>query len=451
MLFAFGGLNQVLKAQNIAAGDFHSIFLCSNSSTQAVGLNSTGQLGDGTTVDKSTPISVSSLTGISAVAAGSSYSLYLKTDGTVWAVGNNAFGQLGDGTTVNKSTPVQVSSLKGIIAIEGGLNHSLFLKNDGTVWAVGGNGLGQIGDGTMANTTTPVQVSSLTGITAIAAGYFYSLFLKNDGTVWAVGYNSYGQLGIGTTELYKTTPVQVSSLTGIIAIAAGDKHSLFLKNNGTVWAAGSNGAGQLGDGSLLSKIIPVQVSSLTGITKVAAGDNHSLFVKSDGTVWAVGANIYGQLGDGTAGGYKTTPVQVTSLTGITKVAGGNGHSLFVKNDGTVWATGWNFYGGLGDGTTVDKKTPVQVMGLCNVSLKVVAQNAKEYAVDIYPNPSSGIFNIKIDDYLIGAKASIYNLVGRKIKDITLKSSTTAEILNKGVYLLEIEKDGNKTTKKLTIQ
>jgi hypothetical protein len=111
------------------------------------------------------------------------------------------------------------------------------------------------------NKSTPVQVSSLTGITAIAAGGFHSIFLKNDGTVWAVGYNAFGQLGDGTTA-NKSTPVQVSSLTGITAIAAGGFHSIFLKNDGTVWAVGSNGDGQLGDGTTGNKSTPVQVSVL---------------------------------------------------------------------------------------------------------------------------------------------------------------------------------------------
>jgi hypothetical protein len=121
--------------------------------------------------------------------------------------------------------------------------------------------------------------------------------------------------------------------------------------------------GQLGIGTMVDKSSPVQVSSLTSITAIAADGNHSLFLKNDGTVWAVGNNFYGQLGDGTTDS-KSTPVQVSPLTGITAIAAGGLHSLFLKNDGTVWAVGRNNNGQLGDGTTVNKSTPVQVSVLC---------------------------------------------------------------------------------------
>ena len=144
-----------------------------------------------------------------AIAAGGDHSLMLRYDGTVWASGNNGYGQLGDGTTTTRSTPVQVSGLTNITAIAAGWYHSLALRSDGTVWAWGWNGAGQLGDGTTTDRSTPVQVSSLTNITAIAAGAAHSLAIKSDGTVWAWGNNGAGQLGDGTTT-YRTTPVQVS-------------------------------------------------------------------------------------------------------------------------------------------------------------------------------------------------------------------------------------------------
>ncbi len=301
------------------------------------------------------------------IAGGGNHSLFVCTDATARTCGLNNYGQLGDGTTtIYKSTPVQVSGLTGITAVAGGGDHSLFVKNDGTAWACGYNVAGQLGDGTTTlYKSTPVQVSGLTGITSVAAGEYHSLFLKNDGSVWACGNNSSGQLGDGTT-VDKSTPVQVSGLTGITAVAGGERHSLFVKNDGTVWACGKNWDGQLGDGSGTNKSTPVQVSGLTGITAVAAGEYHSLFLKNDGSVWACGSNAFGELGDGT-GIDKWTPVQVSGLTGITSVAAGWVHSLFLKNDGSVWACGYNAYGQLGDGTTTDKSTPVQVSGLTGIT------------------------------------------------------------------------------------
>jgi hypothetical protein len=155
----------------------------------------------------------------------------------------------------------------------------------------------------------------------------HSLALKDDGTVWAWGYNGYGQLGNGTNT-DSNVPVQVSGLTGITAIAWGGSHSLALKNDGTVWAWGYNGYGQLGNGTNTDSNLPVQVSSLTGITVIAGGSRHSLALKNDGTVWAWGYNGYGQLGNGTNTD-SNVPVQVSGLTGITAIAGGGYHSLAI--------------------------------------------------------------------------------------------------------------------------
>jgi uncharacterized delta-60 repeat protein len=345
----------------IAVGGGHSLFLCSNNTGMACGYNYYGQLGDGTTVNKSTPAQINALSDIVAISS-SYHSLFLKNNGTVWACGMNYYGQLGDGTNVHKSTPIQTSSLSDITAVSAGDSHSLFLKNDGTVWACGFNDFLQLGDGSSTDKSTPIQLTSLSGIKAISAGYQHSLFLKNDGTVWACGTNTSGALGDGTT-IAKGTPIQVSSLTGITAIAAGVYFSLFLKNDGTVWASGQNASGTLGDGTNINKSTPVQTTSLSGITAIAGHNDHSVFLKNDGSVWACGQNSFGELGDGTIVN-KSTPVQVSSLSGITAIAAGVYSSFFLKNDGTVWACGYNGYGQLGDGTNVNKSTPVQVIGLC---------------------------------------------------------------------------------------
>jgi alpha-tubulin suppressor-like RCC1 family protein len=207
--------------------------------------------------------------GITAITRGNWHSLALTSDGTVWAWGRNSWGQLGNGTWNNSNVPVQVSGLTGITAIAAGAAYSLALKSDGTVWTWGDNGDGQLGNRTWDNSNLPVQVSGLTGITTIAAGDSHSLALKNDGTVWAWGYNRHGQLGNGTNK-DSNVPVQVSGLTGITAIsAAGDSHSIALKNDGTIWAWGDNGDGELGNGTNKDSNVPVQVSGLIGVTTIA--------------------------------------------------------------------------------------------------------------------------------------------------------------------------------------
>jgi hypothetical protein len=166
----------------------------------------------------------------------------------------------------------------------------------------------QLGDGSTTDRTTPIQVSGLSDVVAVAGGAGHSLAVLADGTVWAWGLNNYGQLGDGTTT-HRTTPVQVSSLTGVVTIACGGNHTLALKSDGTVYAWGYNTNGQLGDGTTTNRYTPAQVSSLTGVVSVACGYYHTLALKSDGTVYAWGRNSYGQLGDGTTT-QRTTPVQV---------------------------------------------------------------------------------------------------------------------------------------------
>jgi len=343
---------------SIAAGSDHSVALNDFGIVWSWGKNSYGELGDGTTTERSTPVAVSDLNNVIAISAGYSHTMALTAEGTVWAWGQNYSGQLGDGTTTVRTTPVQVSGLNDVIAIAAASNHSLALKADRTVWAWGYNGQGQLGDGTISYRFTPVQVSGLTDVIAIAAGYYHTLALKVDGTVWAWGRNGDGQLGDDTTA-DKTTPVQLPDLAGVIAIAAGRAHTLALKADGTVWTWGYNNYGQLGDGTTINSSTPVQVADMFNVIALAGGRYHTLALKADGTAWAWGYNGQGQLGDGTRTS-RTTPVQVSDVSNVIAIDGGISHTLALKADGTVWTWGANYGGQLGDGTTTIKTIPVQV-------------------------------------------------------------------------------------------
>lgn len=299
---------------------------------------------------------------IPAISSGDSHSLFLKSNGTAWACGKNNDGQIGNGGFGSEYTPVQVMS--DVQAISAGDAHSLFLKSDGTVWACGANLQGQLGDGTTTTRRTPVQIPSLNGVQAIAAGYRYSLFLKTDGTVWACGNNN-GQFGNGSLSA-SSTPVQV--MTGVQAIAAGGGengcHALFLKTNGSVWGSGENSSGQLGDSSNGDRITAVQASGVTsGVTAIAAGEGHSLFLKSDGTVWASGDNSSGQFGTGNTTA-SNVPVQVQ--TGMQAIDAGYRYSLFVRTDGAARACGYNQTYPLGDNSNMTRITPVQPTGMTSV-------------------------------------------------------------------------------------
>jgi len=343
----------------------------STSAVAAWGLNGNGQVGDGTSGNaRVNAVTVNGLTDVAAVAGGYLHSLALKRDGTVWAWGDNSFGQLGNGTTMPSLVPVKVSSLTNVTAVAANSHFSFALRSDGTLWSWGANYFGQLGDGTGEQRTLPVRVVGLTSVRSVAAGWQHALAVENDGSVWAWGWNYYGQLGNGTTSPFSfgsPTPARVQGIQGTVSVADGYGHSLALDASGNVWAWGANDQGQLGDGSGADHTLPVQVSSLSGVSTISSKYFHSYALKAtDGTVWSWGSNFAGQLGDGSFV-TRTQPVRVVGLTGVRSVAAGASHGLALMQDGTVRSWGQNSWGQLGDGTFVDRTGPVSVAGLTNVS------------------------------------------------------------------------------------
>jgi alpha-tubulin suppressor-like RCC1 family protein len=207
----------------------------------------------------------------------------------------------------------------------------------------------------------------------IAAGQRHNLSLMPNGTVWAWGDNGWGQLGSGSPfpafriGYLISTPTQVPALSPVMALGSnGDHHSVVLKTDGTVWVWGANFYGQLGNGTTTARFDPAPVVGLTNVIAVAGGADHTLALRDDGTVWAWGHNQHGQLGDGTTTD-RSTPTQVSGLSSVVAVAAGQDHSVVLRADGTVWSWGSNAAGQLGDATTNDRSSPVQVKGLQGIA------------------------------------------------------------------------------------
>ncbi len=359
-------------------GGSEQIVLKSDGTVWDWGLNSAGELGNGTTNSSAIPVQVQGpggvgyLTSISAIMGGELHNFALKSDGTVWAWGLNAFGQLGDGSTnwgalSNRSVyPVQVSGLASVKSLGGRGYHSMALKTDGTIWCWGDNASGQLGNGVAFNgTNNPVQVIGLTNPVSISGGGFFSLALMPDGTARSWGDNGHGQCGDGTTS-NRFTPVTVVGLSNVIQVSGGWFHAMALKSDGTAWAWGENSRGELGDGTTTRRTTPVLVAGLSNVVSVWGGDNNSMALRGDGTVWKWGENQFGQMGDGTSDDGSIAhplPQQIPGLTNIAFAVCRDYHCICIKADGSVWVWGDNRYGGCGDLTGVSVLRPRLMPGL----------------------------------------------------------------------------------------
>ena len=389
----------------VAVGDLYSCAVTTVGGVKCWGHNDFGQLGDGTVTDRTTPVDVLGLAGgvVAVSATGSGFTSQpdhtcaLTTAGSVKCWGGNTFGQLGDGTTFHRLTPVDVCAdvtcaahLTGVAAVSVGFGRTCALTMVGGVKCWGANFGGALGDGTTADRLTPVDVCAdatctapLSGAAAISAGFVHTCALTTVGGLKCWGGNFGGQLGDGTTTT-RLTPVDVcagatcaASLTGVAAVSAGEEKTCALTTAGSVKCWGWNSFGQLGNGTS-DKIhaTPVDVCAdaactapLTGVAAVSAGYVHACAITTVGGLKCWGGNFQGMLGNGTATG-SLTPVDVCGnatctgpLTGVAAVSAGILHTCALTTAGSVKCWGWNADGQLGEGTTMTRLTPVDVVGL----------------------------------------------------------------------------------------
>ena len=313
----------------------------------------------------STKVNSKSLTVIvkawTAVSCGYAHTMALKSDGTLWAWGANSSGQLGLGSTKDRSAPTQVDPGSTWKVVSCGYFDTLAIRSDGTLWAWGYNPDGELGLNDTTETNTPAQVGADSTWKTVSCGYEYTLAIKTDGSLWGCGDNMDGELGLGSLDSTSTLmPVGAGSTWTAVSVSGTNWYTLAIKSDGTLWACGDNMSGELGLGGTKDSNALIQVGVGSTWTAVSCGYGFTLAVKTGGTLWAWGSSTSGNLGLGKMDSTNVLPTQVGADSTWTAVACGYEQTLAIKKDGTLWAWGDNFYGSLGLGNTKSKDIPSEV-------------------------------------------------------------------------------------------
>lgn len=361
----------VVAAESVlSAGVVHTCRVTSSKSVECWGWNEDGQLGDGTTTNRTTPVTVAGLpSAVQTVTGGVTHSCALTSVGTVLCWGRNADGQLGDGTTTSHLSAVPVTGLTpGVQAITAGHYQTCALTQAGAVtcWgAAWGRSYDEDGQPitAAARATTPVIVTGLESeVAAVVAGRYHACALTLGGVVKCWGWNANGQLGDGTS-VDRPVPVDVIGLApGTRAIAAGFDHTCGLAADGQVLCWGRNAYGQLGDGTTTDRPRPIAVTGLsTTVRALAAGEDHTCALTNDNAVACWGDNENWQLGVNTREEARPTPERVPGLSAVHALTAGATHTCaLVEGDGvTCW--GGNEFHQLGAGSDQPQDTPVVVV------------------------------------------------------------------------------------------
>lgn len=346
---------------SLALGGYRSCALTSKGGVKCWGDNENGQLGDGTNTARSQPVDVVGLgSGVTAISANGNSSCALTSSGAVKCWGWNMSGELGDGTTKDRSTPVDVVGLgSDVTAIAVGEGHACAIVGAG-VKCWGNNVYGALGDGTRTDRSTPVDVIGLgSGVQAIGAGDLFSCALTDGGAVKCWGHNTHHQLGDGTVKS-QSVPVNVARLgVNVEAIDVGNIHACALTTAGSVKCWGNNEAGLLGDGTTTPQATPVEVSGLaSGVKQIAVGGFTACALRGSDAPLCWGEVDMDVFNDSVQ--LTPTPIDGLAADVIEVDISDAAHACARTDTGQVECWGHNGYGQLGDGSRVFRATPVPV-------------------------------------------------------------------------------------------
>ena len=360
--------------KQVVPGNVHTLVLMTDNTIYGTGRNQAGQLGLGNFNNQTVLTQMTNSTGktpLSIYSATSSYSTYvLMTDNTVYGTGGNTNGQLGIGNLTNQTTLQLMTNSTGKIptSIYTSGRFVLVKMNDNTIYGAGENNFGMLGLGNTVSPQTTLQLmlnSTGTTVNKFVCGDRMSILLMNNNSMYSVGLNNPGQLGVGYSRYYFTYTQILNLNITPVSIEYGSAHVIILTTTGDIYGIGANTNGQLGLNNLTNQTTYQLMQNTTGKTPVgiACGTTHTIVLMSDGTIYGTGNNSVGQLGLGNAVTPRSTLQLMTNSTGKTpkEISCGANHTIVLMTDGTVYGTGGNDAGHLGLGNTTASFTTLQLM------------------------------------------------------------------------------------------
>ena len=350
----------------VAAGSAHTCYKRPDGRVACWGSNEFGELGRGMFSPLSAaPADVATITEAVALGARGGSTCAVLADGQLSCWGHNLTGQLGDGTKQNRSSPV-TPGIEGVAKVSSSA-HKCAVDDEGQVWCWGNNSQGQVGPGADADEELePIAVPGIAPAYDVAVGEAHTCALVSGGRVWCWGDNEHGQLGNGLVQ-DSTQPALSAPGTALLfaakRVVAGSFFTCALKVDGHVACWGRNDEGVVGN-EVIGQTwrFPLLVDELDSVTELAAGYQHVCALREDGTVWCWGRNLEGQLGDGLEVSTHM-PVKVFGLAGAVSIAAGMTHTCAVTSDDEAYCWGWNLHGQLGTGTVAAEVEPADVVGL----------------------------------------------------------------------------------------
>ena len=446
----------------------------------------------GTSIEVKTA-NAAAFTGFSQVAAGVEFTCAMKTDGTVWCWGVNTNGQLGDGTTTNRTRPVQVvgisdatqivafsgkacalksdttvacwgggstsvsvvAGLTGVTQIAAKFQHICARLSDSTARCWGWNVLYQLGNGSTTDSAVPVTPSGLSGVEEVSAGVFNSCARLSDRTMRCWGAGNNGGLGNGTTTYSTNTKTSPTGISDVVKISTGPgwNNQCALLGSGTLKCWGLNTYGAVGNGITLTGSDILQLTPVTAgpfsaaIQSVDLGMYHSCAVLTDGTAACWGGDAgSGKLGNG-SGANTATPTLVTGLTGVSQISASYYHTCAVLLDTTVKCWGRGAYGALGQGTTSDSFTPVSVMAPpvtlsapTSVTVTATTSTAKSLDVSWAAVANASSYTVKLFNAAGSSTLATKNSIAGT--STTINTSTYGSFANNTAYQVSVTAIGD---------